>query len=89
MPYLETADFDGAFPVGFAGYIEVDVERIAAELVDFGFDLLPLLVEDVAEDDLCAFLREESGFSRALSARAAADECYLAVELAHGVPPGN
>ena len=49
---------DGAFPFGFIGNIEVDVEGVAAEFVDFGFDLLSLIVEDVADYDFCAFLRE-------------------------------
>ena len=58
LPYLLMGGCDGAFPFGFIGNIEVDVEGVAAEFVDFGFDLLSLLVEDVAEHDFCAFLRE-------------------------------
>ena len=74
---------DRVIPVGFAGYIKMYEEAIAATLVDFGFNAAPLLVEDIADCDLRALPCEQSGFLRAHASCAAADECHLVVESAH------
>ncbi len=74
---------DCALPVGFAGYIEVNEEAVAAALVDFGFHAASFFVEDVSDCDLRALASEQAGFLCAHASRAATYECYFAVESAH------
>ena len=45
-------------PLGGAGYVEVDVCSVAAEFGYLRFNLPALVVEQVADDDLCAFAGE-------------------------------
>ena len=49
----------GGIPVVGAGYVEVDIGGVAAELGYLRFDLLAFVVEQVADDDLRAFAGEE------------------------------
>ena len=69
----------GGIPVVGAGYIEVEVGRVAAEFGYLRFNLPAFVVEQVADDYFCALPGEENRLRSALSARAAAYECYLAV----------
>ena len=70
LAILADGGCDGALPIGFAGDIKVQVECVATEFVDFGFDLLPLLVEDVAEITTFAPSCENSRASAAPCPRA-------------------
>ena len=87
LAVLGLGELDGASPVVLAGDVEVDVFDVAAEFGDFGLDLSAVFVLNVSEDDLRALHGEEFGFDRALSARAAAYDGYLAVQSAHVFPP--
>src|SRR5205823_14471790 len=61
----------------------MNVGRLAPVGPDLGLDLLALVVPDVAEHHGGAFPDEHPPPGRALSARAAADQRYLAVESSH------
>ena len=58
---------DGGCPVIFARYIQAYIGRLTAHLSDLPLDLPALVVQDIAEDDICAFQREEERLVRALS----------------------
>ena len=45
----------GGSPVRLLGYIEVDVSCFAPQLPNLCFHFLPLFIQDVPEDDFCAF----------------------------------
>src|SRR5262249_38091876 len=56
---------------------------IASRGPDLRLDLLPFVVQDVAEDDAGALPDEHARFRRALPPGAPADQRYLAVESPH------
>jgi hypothetical protein len=57
----------------------VEVRGLAAAGADRRLDLLPIVVPDVAEDDLGALAHEGLGLRRALSPRPTADQRDLPV----------
>ena len=80
-------DGDGFLPIGLAGHVEVNEDTGAAHLVNLRLYPAAIVVQDVADGDLGAFLGKQPRLGGAHAARAATDECYLAVESAHCEPP--
>ena len=78
---------NGRLPVRLIGNIQVNIQRLAAQFIDFGLNLPPLRVQDVPQHDLRPLLREQPRLRRALPPRAPANQRHLAVQLAHYRPP--
>jgi hypothetical protein len=57
----------------------MNIGGVQAGLGNLGFNLPALVVKDVSEHDLGAFLGHELGFFSPLASGAAADQRYLAV----------
>ena len=79
---LADGGVDGGLPLIWLGDIEVDVTRSVADLVG---NRPALVVEDVADDDLPAFLDEHPRVRGAHAPGAAADERYFSVDASHAV----
>lgn len=74
---------DGGFPIVFARYIKAYIARFTAQLPDLPLDRFALVIQDIAEDDICAFQREEERLVRALSPRRTGYNRRLAIQSVH------
>ena len=70
-------------PVGVAGNVEVDVDRLAAALGDAPLHRLSLVIQNVAEDHPCSLGDEQLGLEGSLASGAAGNQYYLTVQPAH------
>ena len=75
---------DHVLPAALAGHIVVKVDATAG-----GSGLLTFVIEDVGQKNGCPFSGEERRLGRALAARAARDQCYSPIQLAHAYPPNS
>ena len=76
----------GILPVRFTGNVQVDVQALAAGLIDFRLYLRPQVIQDVADDHPGPFSGEHPGFNRTLPPGSAADQSYLSFQSRHHFP---